>query len=188
MSKTEFDTPFVRIATVLKTKGIEGELLVRTVPGASLLIDDRRVYYLAPPLLEHKTLHLCQADATAQGLKLRFTEISDRQKAHEALGRAVLLKSDDLSDAERVLLADEHGEQFPECGYEVFSDEGILLGTITDRLETGANLVWVVTGPESDKGAEEILLPVIADLQIQRDDERGRVTVHVLEGLLEVNR
>ncbi len=183
MSRTKTEAPFLRVATVLKVKGIHGKLLVRCEPGASLLLDTHQVYWLAPPLLEHKELHLVEAESTAHGMIVSFAEIADRGAAHEVLGRDLLLKSSELSEDELSAVSNEDGETFPELGFEVLSDEGVALGVLSERIETPANLVWVVEGPFG-----ELLLPVIADLQIQRDDEARRLTVHLLDGLLELNR
>ena len=147
-----------------------------------MLLDAHENYYLMPPLLDHKTLHLAQVNLTMQGAVMRFAEIDDRQKAHDACGRTLLLRATDLSDVELEMVA-ASATDFPEQGYQVFSDTGLALGTLSDYIETGANLVWIVSTPEG----EELLLPVIADLQIHRDDEQQRITVHVLEGLLELN-
>ncbi|MCL2654567.1 MAG: hypothetical protein FWD65_02570 [Coriobacteriia bacterium] len=186
MSGTKTDSPFLRVATVLRTKGVNGELLVKTEPGAFLLLGVHETFYLAPPLLDYKELHLTQIEPGAPGAAaLRFAEITDRQQAHEACGRALLLRAAELTDAERAALqARTLAEDFPEQGYEVFADTGEALGTLSDRIETGANLVWVVSAPQGG----EVLLPVIDDLQIQRDDQCRRITVRLLEGLLEANR
>jgi len=180
MSRTKTEAPFLRVATVMKAQGTCGKLLVRCEPGASLLFDSHTVYYLAPPLLDDKELHLLEAESTAAGLRVRFAEITDRAAAHEVLGRSLLLKTDALSESELALVSDEAELAFPECGWEVFSDEGVALGVLSDRIETSANLVWVVTGSSG-----ELLLPVIEGLQIQRDHEQRRVTVHLIDGLLE---
>ena len=173
-----------------------------------MLFDEHEIYYLAPPLLEYKTLHLLRvsptgmsssgstggasgltlptevnSDATTDVFRLRFAEIDDRQKAHEAVGRSVLLRTEELTEDELEATTD-CADDFPEQGFEVYSDEGELLGVLSDRIETGANLVWVVVGTQG----EELLLPVIEDLQISFDEEQRRITVHLLEGLRELNR
>ena len=63
-------------------------------------------------------------------------------------------------------------------GLAVFTEEGEHLGELTEVLETGANDVYVVTGPQG-----ELLLPVIADVIRSVDLESHRLTVHLLEGL-----
>ena len=64
---------------------------------------------------------------------------------------------------------------------EVVTDEGKALGTLIDVMETGANDVYVV---ETSEG-EEILLPAIRDCILDVNVEEKRMTVHVLEGLLD---
>jgi len=65
-------------------------------------------------------------------------------------------------------------------GSEVVSDAGEPLGTLEEVLKMPANDVFVVRGPRG-----EILLPVIDDVIRTVDPEAGRVTVHLLPGLVE---
>ncbi|MBK8985860.1 MAG: 16S rRNA processing protein RimM [Chloroflexi bacterium] len=75
----------------------------------------------------------------------------------------------------------EEGEYFlyQLIGLAVFSDEGEHLGELTQVLETGANNVFVVT-----KEKQEILLPDIEDVIVDIDFDNGRITAHLLPGLL----
>lgn len=65
-------------------------------------------------------------------------------------------------------------------GAEVVTEDGAHFGTIRDVLVTGANDVYVVT---RDDGPEA-LLPAIRECVRKVDIERGRVTVHIMDGLL----
>ncbi len=65
-------------------------------------------------------------------------------------------------------------------GAEVVTEDGAHFGTIRDVLVTGANDVYVVT---RDDGSEA-LLPAIRECVRKVDIERGRVTVHIMDGLL----
>jgi len=67
-------------------------------------------------------------------------------------------------------------------GLTVYGDEGKLLGEITDVIQTGANDVYAVRRAD---GKGEVLIPVIKDSRIRVDLEKGRVDVHVLDGLIE---
>ena len=66
-------------------------------------------------------------------------------------------------------------------GLRVVTDEGEVLGGMTDVLETGANDVYVVR-MESGK---EVLLPAIKSCILKVDLEKGEMLVNVLEGLLD---
>ena len=62
------------------------------------------------------------------------------------------------------------------------TDEGEELGTLKDVLQTGANDVYVV---EMTDG-KELLLPAIKQCILNVDLEQQTMTVHVLDGLMDL--
>lgn len=64
----------------------------------------------------------------------------------------------------------------------VWTDEGEELGILGDVLETGANEVFVV----KTKEGKEILIPVIKECVVDMNAEEMKITVHLLEGLLDL--
>lgn len=69
-------------------------------------------------------------------------------------------------------------------GLKVQTDEGEELGEISDVLQTGANDVYVIR----QKNGEELLLPAIRDCVKEVAIEEGRMCVHLLPGLREINQ
>ena len=67
-------------------------------------------------------------------------------------------------------------------GLKVMTDEGEELGTLKDVLQTGANDVYVV---EMTDG-KELLLPAIKQCILNVDLEQQTMTVHVLDGLIDL--
>lgn len=67
------------------------------------------------------------------------------------------------------------------AGLSVRTEEGELLGTVRDILQTGANDVYVV----SRENQKDLLLPAIKDCIRRIDLANGTMTVHLLPGLLE---
>ena len=67
-------------------------------------------------------------------------------------------------------------------GLKVATDEGEELGTLKDVLQTGANDVYVV---EMTDG-KELLLPAIKQCILNVDLEQQTMTVHVLDGLMDL--
>lgn len=63
---------------------------------------------------------------------------------------------------------------------EVVTEDGAHFGKIKDVLTTGANDVYVV----SREAGTEVLLPAIRECVKAVDVEQGRVTVHIMDGLL----
>lgn len=64
---------------------------------------------------------------------------------------------------------------------EVFNEEGTLLGTLTDVIETGANDVYAVRLTDG----RELLLPAIRQCILEVDMEARRMKVHVMDGLMD---
>ena len=69
-------------------------------------------------------------------------------------------------------------------GLTVWTDEEEELGELTDVIQTGANDVYVVRMADG----EEVLLPAIKDCIKEVDIDSGKMIVHVLPGLLDINR
>lgn len=80
----------------------------------------------------------------------------------------------------------EPGEYFicDLIGSRIITDEGATLGILKDVLETGANNVYQVESPSG----EEFLIPVIDQCILNHDMENKVITVHILPGLLDINR
>ena len=58
------------------------------------------------------------------------------------------------------------------------------MGVLKDVLETGANNVYEV---EADNG-ESYLIPVIDQCILAHDLDKKTITVHILPGLLDINK
>lgn len=64
-------------------------------------------------------------------------------------------------------------------GLSVVTEQGEILGQVTEILDTGANDVYVV------RGAREFLLPAIDEVVRQVDPAAGHMVVRLLPGLLD---
>ena len=67
-------------------------------------------------------------------------------------------------------------------GLKVMTDEGEKLGELADVIQTGANDVYAV----KTKEGREVLLPAIADCVLNVNLEENTMTVHVMDGLLDL--
>lgn len=73
---------------------------------------------------------------------------------------------------------------------EVFTEDGIRLGRLTDVITTGANDVYAVALEENSlfgaAAGKEILIPAIRQCILDVNTKERRMTVHLLEGLLDI--
>jgi len=77
----------------------------------------------------------------------------------------------------------EEGEYYivDLLGLDIFSDEGKYLGKLDDIYNTGSNDIYVV----KDELGKQLLLPAIRDVIKEVNLEDKKITVHLLEGLLD---
>lgn len=69
-------------------------------------------------------------------------------------------------------------------GLQVETEEGEVLGVLDEVLQTGANDVYVIKAD----GADDLLIPAIKDCVKNVDVEAGKMQVHLLPGLREINQ
>lgn len=66
-------------------------------------------------------------------------------------------------------------------GLTIVDEEGAELGTLTEILQTGANDVYEMALKDSE---EKIYIPAIKDCIKEIDIDAGKITIHVMPGLL----
>lgn len=131
-----------------------------------------------------KTLYI-QSQNTTQTIEIQEVKYSKdlvllKVVGIETVEDALKLKNEILL-AKREDIALEEGAHFivDLIGLDVVTEEGESLGTLTDVLQPGANDVYVVK-----KEDKEILLPAIPDVVKNIDIKAGKITVHLLNGLV----
>ena len=65
-------------------------------------------------------------------------------------------------------------------GLDVYTEEDTFFGVLKDVIETGANDVYVISSEEHG----EALVPAIKQCILNVDIEKGKMTIHLLEGLI----
>ena len=166
---------FLRVGVISSTHGIRGE--VKVYPTTD---DPERFLDLDEVILdtgrEHKILEI-------EGVKFFKNQVILKFKGYDNINDIEkYLKKDLLVDREHAVELGENENFIADLiDMEVVTDEGKVLGTLTDVIETGANDFYAVKTPEG----KEILLPAIRDCILDVYVDEKRMTVHVMEGLLD---
>ena len=166
---------FLRVGVISSTHGIRGE--VKVYPTTD---DPERFLDLDEVILdtgrEHKILEI-------EGVKFFKNQVILKFKGYDNINDIEkYLKKDLLVDREHAVELGENENFIADLiDMEVVTEEGKVLGTLTDVIETGANDVYAVKTPEG----KEILLPAIRDCIRDVNVDEKRMTVHVMEGLLD---
>ncbi|WP_426447151.1 ribosome maturation factor RimM [Paenibacillus sp. S-38] len=167
------------VGKIVNTHGIRGELKIvpetdfpeeRFAPGSKLLFVDPEKGTVLTQTVEsardHKTMYIVRFKG--------FTNINEVEKY-----KGWLLKVEEQYLSE---LPDDEFYHHEILGCNVVTDEGEELGTISEILSPGANDVWVVKRPKG----KPLLLPYIDEVVLNVDIEAKQVTVHIMEGLLDL--
>lgn len=163
---------FLVIGRITKPHGVGGE--VRVIPHTEM---PERFSWL-----EH--VYVGEANPQKVGVEsVRFHKslILLKLAGYNDRNAAEILRNEWLLVTEEEAIPLEDGEYFlyQLVGLQVYSDAGESLGVLVDVIETGANNVFVVEG-----ALGQILVPDIEEVVLEIDFENGRMTVHLLPGLL----
>ncbi len=158
------------IGRVLRPHGVRGELLLETLTDLPQPLDEVETVYLGeaaePHPLDGVRLHRGQ-------LLIQLKDCPDRNAAELIRGQLVQIRIEASTPP-------PPGSYYHHqiVGLSVVTETGEALGEVTEILETGANDVYVVAGPNG-----ELLLPALQSVILKVDLEAKRLTVHLLDGL-----
>lgn len=163
----------LEVGKIVNTHGLKGEVKIVTWTDYPEVFEDLE-YVFAKKKTEEIKLNLKNIKYQKNNIIVKFSEINSIEEA-EPFKNCVLT-------AERDMLG-----ELPEgvyyiadlIGCEVYSDEGEILGEISDVFNTGANDIYAVSLPQR----KDMLIPVTDDTVKSVDIENKKVIVHLIEGL-----
>jgi len=111
-------------------------------------------------------------------LRLRLRECPTVEAARALVDQAVYIRSEDLVAEQdgRFAIGDIEG-----C--RVVTDDGLELGTVSEVWLLPANDVWIVTRPDGST----VPVPVVDSIVRSVDVEHRIITIHLLDGLVDVD-
>jgi 16S rRNA processing protein RimM len=167
---------YLVVGRVLRPHGVRGELRVEVITGFPERLGQHDHFYLAhPDSPEDVRCYPSEEMRQHKGtILLKLAGCDDRNEAE--LLRDMLVQ---IPIEEAVPLEDGEYFHFQIVGVRVETESGEWLGQVTEVLETGANDVYLVHGPQG-----EVLLPAITDVVLELDMEEKRMVVHLLPGML----
>ena len=166
---------YLRIGVITSTHGIRGE--VKVFP---LTDDPERFRFIDCVLLQTKTEQL---ELKIQNVKffkqfaiLKFHGIDSINDVEQYKGCELFVPRE-----KGVPLGENEYYIADLIGMEVYLEDGTELGRLRDVLETGANDVYCI----DTKNYGEVLIPAIRQCIIKVEVEAGKMTVHLLPGLID---
>ncbi|SDI67987.1 ribosome maturation factor RimM [Natribacillus halophilus] len=173
---TASNTDYFHVGKIVNTHGVNGE--VRVIATTDFPEDRFAVCSELRFVAENGDTVMLEIQAKREHKQfylLLFT-------GYETQADAETLKGGDLEvhESRREPLPEDEFYYNEIIGADVYADDGDHLGTVREILSPGANDVWVV-----ERAGKDLLLPYTSEVVQAIDIENRRVTVHLLEGLLE---
>lgn len=166
---------YLRVGVIASTHGLKGEVKVFPTTDDPERFRDLKQVFLDTGN-DYKSLNVAGVKFFKNQVILKFREFNDINEIEQYKGKDLLVTRD-----QAVPLKENENFITDLIDMEVYTDEDKRLGILTDVLQTGANDVYVV---ETGEG-KEVLLPAIPSCILEVNVEAARMTVHILEGLLE---
>jgi 16S rRNA processing protein RimM len=165
----------VTIGKAIKTFGVKGEMKIESLTDFPERFSNLNRVHLVSPAGREIVCEVQSVRNAGGAIYLLFAGYDTPEKAMVLNGW--LLK---IPEAETVPLPDGSYYWFELIGMEAVSESGEKIGTIVDIFQTGSNDVYVLK-----KGRKEFYIPATKDVIRQVDKKARRMTIRVLEGLLE---
>lgn len=167
---------FLRVGVITSTHGLRGEVKVfpTTDDVKRFKSLKRAVIDTGAGLLPVEISQVCFFKNLAI---LKFKDLDSINDVEPYRKRDLLVKREDAVP----LGPDEHFIA-DLIGLSVVTDAGEEFGTVRDILQTGANDVYVIDG----RDGKEYLFPSIRECILDVNLEQGQVTVHIMDGLLDL--
>lgn len=166
----------LRVGVISSTHGVRGE--VKVFPTTD---DAERFKKLKTVILdtghEQMTLNVEGVKFFKNLVILKFKEFNDINEVEKYRGKDLLIHRD-----QAVKLGPDENFIVDLIGLKIVTDEGEEFGVLKDVLQTGANDVYVIDG----KDGKEYLFPAIKQCVLSVDLDAGVITVHILDGLLDL--
>lgn len=165
----------LQVGAITSTHGIRGE--VKVFPTTD---DPNRFKKLKEVVLdtgkEQLTLEIQSVKFFKQFVILKFKGYDNINDIEKYKGKNIYVTRENAVKLEKdeYFIADM-------IGSVVEDEDGNVLGTLKDVMQTGANDVYVVENQEG----KELLFPAIKECVLQVDIEQQKITVHIMPGLLD---
>lgn len=166
---------YFNVGKIVNTQGLQGEMRVLSVTDFA---EERFKKGNKLALFDKKDQFVMDVEISSHRKAKNFDIIKFKGMYH--INDIEKFRDFSLKVAEEDLSDLEDGEFYYHeiIGLEVYEND-VLLGTIKEILQPGANDVWVV----KRKGKRDLLLPYIPPVVLGIDIEQGRVDVEIPEGL-----
>ncbi len=166
---------YITVGKITSPYGVKGAVKVIPLTDFPERFSAKRRYFLVKEKLKRE-VDAWLVGRSKRELIMKIDGIDTPEEAR-VYGNALL----QVPQEEVWPLPEGHYYHFQIIGLQVQTEEGTILGTVVDILETGSNDVYVL----KDEQGKELLIPALKEVVKGIHLEKGLIVVRPLPGLLE---
>ena len=165
-----------QVGVIASTHGLHGE--VNVFPTTE---DPNRFKKLKKVTLHTKRGEEIELDVQSAKFFKKFVIVKFKQ--FNDINEVEKLKGCELTIERKDAIKLQPGEYYCAdlIGLSIVDEEGTVLGTLVDVIQTGANDVYEM---KREDGEENVYIPAIKDCILDIDIENKQIKIHVIPGLL----
>lgn len=167
---------FLRVGVITTTHGVRGEVKVFPTTDNPERFEELKQVILDTGR-ERRELSITGVKYFKQFVILKFKGLDNVNDVERFRQAQLYVRREDAIPCE-----EDENYIADLIDMEVYTDQGEMLGILVDVYETGANDVYVVLM----KSGKELMLPAIKECILNVNVEENRMTVHVLDGLMDL--
>jgi 16S rRNA processing protein RimM len=158
---------FLAVGKLIRPHGIKGDMVMNLMTDFPERLRPGRTVYIGEK--EHQPFHITNIRPHDKTLIVKFKELDNRELAADYRGKIVYVRTETVP---RLPAGEYYFHQL--LGLTIVDEEGQVLGTLKNILETKANDVYIVETPDGS----ELLLPAVEEEVILGVDlERREIRV-----------
>ena len=164
----------LEVGQIVNTFGIKGFVKIYPYVNDIKRFDDLKTVYIKTKK-EQKILEIEEVKYQKNMVLIKFKGVENVEEANK-------LRNAYVEIDRKYAIPLEEGEYFIAdlLGLDVYLDTGEKLGVLEDIYNTGSSDIYVV----KNELGKQFLLPYIDEVIKKIDPENGRITVHLIEGLI----
>ena len=166
----------ISVGKIIGTHGIRGLLKIHSFSGNIESLQSSGAVTLKSPSGDLSEYEIESVSQHCGKFILSLTGFDEINQVLPFVGREICLLRSHFPEPEE----DEY-YWIDLIGLKVMTDDGVILGNISDIFEAGSSDIYVVRGDN-----KEYLIPAIADVIVNIDLKAGIVLIKPLQGLLDL--
>lgn len=170
------ENDLIYAGTIIRTRGLKGQMILTETNDDIRKVRDNATIEIGYSKNFVNSYQLERWEWSSAKVMVKIVGIDTKEEAEGFIEKGIFLRRDDILDNEHDYYDDDI------IGCSVFDTNDMKIGNIIEIWEMPANDIWLMA---TENG--EVPVPVIDDIIMHVDVKERKITINVIEGLLDLS-